>query len=91
MTRQTNIPSSGSVLHEEGKLIAVKVKRENFAASNSWLGKWKVQRDVKQFLKTGEDDGVRPASLNSWAERLPEILKGYELCERSRTFLMLMK
>ena len=50
-----------------------------FTKSNGWLEKWKTKRNVKQFSAAGEDEEVNAETLESCAERLPEILKGYEL------------
>ena len=35
--------------------------------------------NVKQFSVAGEDGEVNTETLESWAERLPEIVKDYEL------------
>ena len=47
--------------------------------SNGWLEKCKTRHNVKQFRQAGEDEEVNAETLKSWAERLPEILNGYEL------------
>ena len=43
------------------------------------MEKWKTRHNVKQFSVAGEDEEVNAERLESWAERLPEIVKGYEL------------
>ena len=43
------------------------------------MEKWKTRHNVKQFSVAGEDGEVNAETLESWAERLPEIVKGYEL------------
>ena len=48
-------------------------------ASNGWLEKWKTRHNVRQFSVAGEDGEVNAETLESWAERLPEIVKEYEL------------
>ena len=43
------------------------------------MEKWKTRHNVKQFSVAGEDGEVNAETLESWAGRLPEIVKGYEL------------
>ena len=59
--------------------IALKLNVTGFTASNGWLEKWKTRHNVKQFSVAGEDGKVNAETLESWAERSPEIVKGYEL------------
>ena len=59
--------------------IALKLNVTRFTASNGWLEKWKTRHNVKQFSVAGEDGEVNAETLESCAERLPEIVKGYEL------------
>ena len=52
----------------------------NFNASNGWLQKWKNRHNICDFRISGEDGGDASAgTLKSWAERLPVLVKGYEL------------
>ena len=79
MTREALIPVSGPMIQEEALQIALKLNVTGFTASNGWLEKWKTRHNVKQFSVAGEDGEVNAETLESWAERLPEIVKGYEL------------
>ena len=79
MAREALIPVSGPMIQEEALQIASKLNVAEFTASNGWLEKWKNRHNVKQFSVAGEDGQVNAETLESWAERLPEIVKGYEL------------
>ena len=79
MAREVLIPVSGPMIQEEALQIALKLNVTGFTASNGWLEKWKTRHNVKQFSVAGEDGEVNAETLESWAERLPEIVKGYEL------------
>ena len=59
--------------------IALRLNVTGFTASNGWLEKWKTRHNVEQFIVAAEDGEVNAETLESWAERLPEIVKGYEL------------
>ena len=50
-----------------------------FTAANGCLKKSETRHNTKPFSVTGEDGEVNAETLESWAKRLPEIVKGYEL------------
>ena len=79
MARVALIPVSVPMIQEEALPIALKLNITGFTASNEWLEKWKTRHNAKQFSVAGEDGEVNAETLKSWAERLPEIVKGYEL------------
>ena len=79
MAGEVLIPVSGPMIQEEALQIALKLNVTEFTASNGWLEKWKTRHNVKQFSVAGEDGEVNAETLESWAERLPEIVKGYKL------------
>ena len=79
MAREALIPVSGPMIQEEAMQIALKLNTTGFTASNGWLEKWKKRHNVKQFSVAGEDGEVSAETLESWAERLPEVVKGYKL------------
>ena len=79
MAREALIPVSGPMIQEEALQIALKLNVTGFTGSNGWLEKRKTRHNVKQFSVTGEDGEVNAETLESWTERLPEIVKGYEL------------
>ncbi len=47
--------------------------------SNGWLEKWKKRHFIKRVTVSGESGDVSGPTLDSWKERLAEILNGYEL------------
>ena len=75
-----NIYPGGPQLMEKGKQIAETLGKPNFKGSRGWLEKWKNKHNVKQFTICGESGDVRGETVDSWKERLPEILRGYSLC-----------
>ena len=77
MAREPLIHVSGPIIQEEVLQVALKLNVTGFTSSNGWLEKWKTRHNVKQFSVAGEDGKVSAETLESWAERLPEIVKGY--------------
>ena len=77
MAREPLIHVSGPIIQEEVLQIALKLNVTGFTSSNGWLEKWKTRHNVKQFSVAGEDGEVNAETLESWAERSPEIVKGY--------------
>ena len=59
---------------EKAKEIAEKLGKPNFKASRGWLHKWKKRFSVKQLKICGESG----STVDSWKERLPEIIKGFK-------------
>jgi hypothetical protein len=69
---------SGSQLIEKAKQIAERLG--NFKGSNGWLEK---RFNVKMVKICGESGDVCGDTIDSWLERLPELVDGY----RRRCFL----
>ncbi len=72
-----NIYPGGPQLIEKAKVIAEQLGIENFKGSNGWLGKWKARYNVKRFKICGESGDVQGATVDSWKERLPELIGCY--------------
>ena len=72
-----NVYPSGPQLAEKAKEIAERLGKNNFKGSNGWLEKWKKRYSVKQVAICGESGDVQGETVESWKERLPEILNGY--------------
>ena len=72
-----NIYPAGPQLCEKAKQIADQLSIQEFKASNGWLEKWKARYNIKQMRISGESGDVSGQTIESWKERLPEILRGY--------------
>ena len=79
MARGSNIPIIGSMNQEEAKEIANQLQIDDFKASNGWLQKWKNYYNIANFTISGEESDVNEETVNSCAERLRELTRGYEL------------
>ena len=71
-----NIFPGGPELTEKAKEIAIKLGKPNFKGSRGWLDKWK--KCFKELKICGGSGNVEGATVESWKERLPEIVQGYE-------------
>ena len=72
-----NIYPGGPELIEKAKEIAQKLGKPEFKGSRGWLDKWKKRYNVKQLRICGESGDVQGETVQSWKERLPEIVQGY--------------
>ena len=61
---------------EKAREISSRLGKPNFKGSNGWLQKWKVWYNIKQVTVSGESGDVRLDTVESWKERLPELLHG---------------
>ena len=73
-----NIYPGGPELVEKAKEIAEKLGKPEFKGSRGWLDKWKKRYNVKQLKICGESGDVQGETVESWKERLPEIVQGYD-------------
>ncbi len=72
-----NIYLAGPQLIEKAKHIADVLGKPEFKGSNGWLTKWKNRYNIKKVRICGESGDVCGETVQSWKERLPEILRGY--------------
>ena len=72
-----NIYPVGPQLCEKAKEIAEHLQFTSFKASNGWLDRWKKQYNIKQVKIHGESGEVSGATVESWKERIPELLQEY--------------
>lgn len=72
-----NIFPIGPQLIEMTKQIAKVLGKDDFKGSNAWLEKWKKRYNIKQLQVSGESGDVQGPTVDSWKERLPELIAGY--------------
>ena len=72
-----NIFLGGPQLIEKAKERAERLGKTNFKGSQGWLDKWKLRYNIKQVKVCGKLGDVRGETIDSWKERLLEILHGY--------------
>ena len=72
-----NVYPGGSQLQEKAKEIATMLGKPDFKGSNGWLDKWKRQYNIRQIQVSGESGDVSDTTVESWKERLPELVRGY--------------
>ena len=77
MCQNSNIPISGTLLQEEALIIAEKLNIKGFYASNGWLESFKLAQNIGTKKVTGKGGDVNQVTVESWKERLKEILKGW--------------
>lgn len=71
-----NVYPGGPELTEKAKEIAEKLGKPDFKGSRGCLYKWKKRYSVKQLKICGESGDVQGETVQSWKERLPEIVEG---------------
>ena len=72
-----NIYPGGPELVEKARQIAELLGKSHFKGSNGWLCKWKARYNIRQFAVCGESGEVQGSTVDSWKERLPEIVSNY--------------
>ena len=58
-------------------MIAATLGKPEFKGSQEWLEKWKKKLAIKQLKICGESGEVQKVKVDSWKERLPQIVQGY--------------
>ena len=64
-------------LCEKAKEMPDFLRVHNFRASKGWLDRCKKRYNVKKMKIIGEARNVRGEMVDSWKERLPELLQGF--------------
>ena len=64
----------GPQLIEKAKQIASSLGKQKFMGSNGWLEKWKRKYNIKELRISGESGDVEGPTVDSWLERLPELV-----------------
>ena len=73
----------GAMLQKEALLIKeelAKPELEDFNASNRWLESFKKAHRICKYRISGEGKDVPLVTIKAWLEKLPDIVKDYELC-----------
>ena len=71
-----NIHPMGPLLCEKAKEIPDILGVHNFRASKGWLDRCKKRYNLKKMKIIGEAGNVRGEMVDSWKERIPELLQG---------------
>jgi len=75
---QVKIPLSGSVLKEQARIIAARLKIKDFTGSNAWFDRFKERNNIVFKKTSGESASVPEETVTTWTNHtLPGILKGY--------------
>lgn len=67
---------------------------DGIVSSGGWLETWKSHRGIRKTRITGEANDIPATTEKAWIERIPELIKGYELqniCEMSKSGLLVLK
>ena len=73
-----NIYPGGSQLREQAKLIAERLQKSDFKASDGWFDKWKKHYNIKSKAVVGESGDVNSETVSSWKERVAVMTSGYK-------------
>ena len=76
-----NVYPDGPILCQKALKIEEQLGITDFKASNGWLEKFKARYNLRKMVVSGECGEVSGAMVESWKERLPEILDGFAACD----------
>jgi hypothetical protein len=77
--RAKNLPISGKLIQEQAIEYSYSMQHDDFSASNGWLNAWQKPYGVKLALLAGESADVPEDAVKDWAQRLPDIIKDYDM------------
>ena len=75
MATSKNIYPGGPQLIAKAKESATHLGTLDVEGSSGWLSKWKKRCNIRRLTVCGESGDVSGATITSWKERLPEILR----------------
>ena len=58
--------------------VGESLRADSFKASNGWLTRWKARYNISHRVSSGESGDVRSDTVDSWLERIPSIVDGYD-------------
>lgn len=95
-TLDKNSPIDGTLLKEFSNMFAIKLRMQNFLASNVWLDDYKRRHAIYFMNAVVESKSVDQGVFNLWIKYLPSLLIAYHpnfvfKCLRDRTFTFKMK
>ena len=59
--------------------IEAKLNLGDFGALNGWLDRWKKKHNLRHMNICGESGSVSSVTVDSWKERIPEIVQGHSV------------
>lgn len=77
--RAHRLALSGPILKEQALKIAQDLGCTEFCASNGWFNKFCIRNNIQFRAMSGVSRNVRPLSRQDWIERIPQLLKDYNL------------
>ena len=76
--RAMSMPVSGPLVREQALRIAARLGNTEFKASNGWLDRFRKRHNVTFGAVCGERSSVDLTCVDTWKEKLPSIVDGYE-------------
>lgn len=77
--RNKSIPVSGPLIKAKAKEIAEHLGYKDFRASDGWLEKFRKRHNISFKAVSGEAASVNPNDVSEFLEKLPSLIKGYNL------------
>ena len=78
LCRSSNIPVPGTMIQEEGLVMAEKLHVDGFVASDGWLERFKNAHKISTMAVAGEEADFSPRTLESSKEGSKELIKGWQ-------------
>lgn len=79
--RTRNLPISGPILQTQAKIIAKRLQKNDFKASNGWLECFCKRHGISHKHICGEAKDVNNETVAEWKNKLQDMIKDYEPCD----------
>lgn len=76
--RSASTPVCGPMIQEQGHVYGNQLQKTDFIACNGWLQRFKARHIIAAATLSGERESVSQDTVNTWKERLPGIIAGFE-------------